>query len=93
MEKREIITRTNRAEAWKKNMKEKLGRDHLSSIPGYMVAGCILDILDEIWDKKDLKIIQLLEEQHKNHYNVYVYGLLRYPPVHYGGGKIMEIKK
>jgi hypothetical protein len=82
MEEREINTRRERVEAWKKNMKEKLGRDHLSSIQGYVVAGCIFDILDEIWDKQELKIIQLLEEQQKNHYNVYVYGLLRYPPLH-----------
>ena len=76
-----------------KNMKEKLGRDHISSIQGYVVAGCVLDILDDIWDKKDLKLIQLLEGQHKNQYNVFVYGLLRYPPLHRDGEKIMEIKK
>jgi len=81
MDEMEAITRRARSEAWKKNMKEKLGRDHLSSIQGYVVAGCVLDILDDIWDNKDLKIIQLLEDRYKNQYNVYVYGLLRYPPM------------
>ncbi len=86
----ELTTRRNRRDAWKKTMTEKFGRDHLSSIQGYVVAGCVLDILDDIWDRNELKIIKQLEEEQKNHYNVYVYGLLRYPPVCYDVKKFLN---
>jgi hypothetical protein len=72
---------SDRTEAWKKTMKEKLGRDHLSSVKGYVVAGCILDILDDIWDRKEQKILKQYEEHMKSHYNVDMYRLAHYPPV------------
>jgi hypothetical protein len=81
MDEMELKTRQERQEAWKRNMREKTGRDHLSSVQGYVVAGCVLDILDEIWDRKEQKILTQLQEQQKNRYNVFVYGLLRYPPI------------
>jgi hypothetical protein len=90
MDEMESKTRQDRQEAWKKNMREKIGRDHLSSIPGYVVAGSVLDIVDEIWDRKELGFIKQLEEQRRNRYNVYVYGLLRYPPIHHQWKKYRE---
>ena len=81
MEEMVSMTRKYRVAAWKKAVNEKLGRDYVSSVKGYVVAGCVLDILDDIWDRKDLNSITQIEELLKNQYNVYVYGLLRYPPV------------
>lgn len=77
----DTLRRMDRAEAWKKTLLEKIGRDHLSPEKGYVVAGCVLDILDDIWDKSEANLFKLYEEERKSRYNVFVYSLVRYPPV------------
>jgi len=81
IDERDPLRRMDRAEAWKKTLLEKVGRDHLSSEKGYVVAGCILDILDDIWDKSEANLFKLYEDERKTRYNVFVYSLVRYPPV------------
>jgi hypothetical protein len=75
-----ISVRVERVRAWKKNFLEKIGRDHISTSKNFIVAGCILDIIDEIWDRNERKIAKAREEFIKRHYNVYVYQMLPYPP-------------
>ncbi|DAC72124.1 MAG TPA: hypothetical protein DSN98_06805 [Thermoplasmata archaeon] len=48
---------------------------------GFVVGGCIFDIVDEIWGKTQWKRISDFEEDMEQQYNVYVYRLLRYPPL------------
>ena len=93
MDEMEKITRHQRQEAWKKNIREKIGRDHLSTIQGYVVAGCVLDILDDIWDRREQQMVEQSLEQQKNRYNVFVYGLLRYPPTRHEMMKNIEGKE
>lgn len=80
MEERDNPLKTERINAWKRKFKERIGRERFSLINGFVVAGSIFDILDELGYKEDKKIKILLEEHMKQHYNVYVYRTLRYPP-------------
>ncbi len=68
-----------RIDAWKKRFKETIGRDHFSSIEGFVVAGSIFDLINELENKGEQKRKAKLEEHMKHHYNVYVYRLLRIP--------------
>ena len=75
-----VSIRAERVKALKKKFLEKLGRDHISTSKNFIVAGCVLDIIDEIWDRNERKIVKARDEFIKRHYNVYVYQILRYPP-------------
>jgi len=48
MDGTESMIRSDKIEAGKKIMKEKLRLDYISSGKGYVVAGCILDIVYNI---------------------------------------------
>ncbi|KYK21925.1 hypothetical protein AYK25_02940 [Thermoplasmatales archaeon SM1-50] len=80
MEERDNTIKTERIKAWKRKFKEKIGREHLSSVKGFVIAGAIFDVLDEFGLIEEKKIKRFLEERVKQHYNVYVYRTLRYPP-------------
>ena len=80
MEEREQKRQLNRREAWRRRFSEKIGRDHFSSIQGFVVAGPIFDILDDIDYRDWQKRMKQTEDQMKQRYNVVVYRLLRYPP-------------
>jgi hypothetical protein len=71
---------TERKKAWKERIKEKLGRESVSSVKDYVVAGCILDIIDDIWRNDDIRFFQEGENRNRQQYNVFVYQTIRYPP-------------
>jgi len=74
------IDKGRKSQSLEKKILEKLGRDHISTSKNFIVAGCVLDIIDEIWDRNERKIVKARDEFIKRHYNVYVYQILRYPP-------------
>jgi hypothetical protein len=76
----ERLVKQVRAEAWKRIFQERIGRDHLSRINGFVVAGSIFDVLDDLDVNQEKKIKTSWEDRMKRHYNVYVYRVLRYPP-------------
>jgi hypothetical protein len=80
VEEVDLWVKRDRKEAWKKRFKEKLGREYISPVKGFVVAGCILDVIDDIWSNDEGKRIRDREELVKQHYNVYVYRILPYPP-------------
>jgi len=70
----------DRKDAWKEIYKKTIGRDHFSPVDDFVVAGFIWEVIDDInkWD--EVKRIRDREEQIKQHYNVYVYRVMPYPP-------------
>ncbi|HER45737.1 MAG TPA: hypothetical protein ENO12_02865 [Thermoplasmatales archaeon] len=79
MEERDNTLKTERMEAWKRKFKERIGREHFSQVQGFVVAGSIFDVLDDLGYNQQ-KTKTSLTDQIKHHYNVYVYRSLRYPP-------------
>jgi hypothetical protein len=75
----DLRLRNVRAEAWKKQFKEKIGRDHLTSMKGFVVAGGIFDILEDLW--VTVPSSEILERIVNPQSSIYVYQLCRYPPV------------
>ncbi len=80
MEEMAVSLKRQRVNAWKKKFKEKIGRDHLSSIKGYVVAGNIFDVLDDLWMRPEEIQISNTDKQPKNKHDVFLYQMIRYPP-------------
>lgn len=81
MEEMAVTLKRQRSNAWKKTFKEKIGRDHLSSINGYVVAGSIFDVLDDLRIRPQVIHTNSNTNQLKNKHDVYLYHMIRYPPV------------
>ncbi len=76
----ELSLRRQRLNAWKKNFREKIGRDQLSSIKGFVVAGSIFDVLDDLWIRTETIRLSSKDDGTKNKHDVFLYQMIRYPP-------------
>lgn len=76
-----LLLKRKRLEAWKKNFKQKIGRDHLSSINNYIVAGSILDVLDHLLSQMAEKRKPMKDQKNKIKNDVVFYQMIRYPPM------------
>lgn len=76
----ELSLQRQRMNAWKKNFKEKIGRDQLSSIKGFVVAGSIFDVLDDLWIQTETIRLNSKDNGAKNKHDVFLYRMILYPP-------------
>jgi len=51
----DLLIKRRRTEAWMNRFTETIGRDHFSSIKGFVVAGSIFDVINKPWFKIEQK--------------------------------------